>query len=445
MMCFLAPLFWGCPGTTPCTGTSCETPDKLESIPEGYCETFYENHCTWSANCGLYSSKQACLKSSLEEVRACNERVNELAQQERPKQQLNQARSKKCFDFLTSATPQCSLLRFIDACYFVIDGARAIGETCEASSDCSDDGRCVAASINACPGVCISPMCDEGQYLYDGQCRKPVARGGSCAPLREALPAQQCELDTFCEAGTFKCRASGQLGEACGDWLCEPFVLVCSNGFCRRLKGPGEPCEGSYDCKGDFLCGEASPGQPKTCLSGAVIGESCASSPCLEGSCDPLTRICSRPPREPVKVSQGQPCKFDTQCVEGHHCPYSSKVCTVQSKMGEPCESQSACLNGLRCDYRVGTCHSPREAGGRCSVNEDCIQGYACIENVCSTPRAAGQTCHESWICQENLFCNESEICVNKFPLGQTCSDSRECYSGVCDSVSKTCAEALCR
>jgi hypothetical protein len=102
------------------------------------------------------------------------------------------------------------------------------------------------------------------------------------------------------------------------------------------------------------------------------------------------------------------------------------------------CSGQAACLHDNACTggkVCVGlVCAAPSVEGGFCSNDGSCAQGSTCFAGtVCYKPRskAAGQVCHVEWPdhCQAGDVC--AGVCLPQVTHGDTCSDSRQCPSGM--------------
>ncbi|MEW5847300.1 MAG: hypothetical protein AB2A00_00750 [Myxococcota bacterium] len=166
-----------------------------------------------------------------------------------------------------------------DECQGILLGRLATGAECRSTLECvapnvcagvgpTERGRCAPPGPTGSPcGTSVDPLmvyakqttleterpaCADG-YCNRNRCVPPVAAGGECNTSLQCAKGHRCVAR--------KCVAGGvaKLGEPCGDNRCEGEAR-CVGGFCAMLKGPGERCTESAECKGACLHDDAGVG-----------------------------------------------------------------------------------------------------------------------------------------------------------------------------------------
>jgi hypothetical protein len=156
-----------------------------------------------------------------------------------------------------------------EECSALIRGRLAAGTACVSSLECADGLFCRgAASVRA--GVCAPPAPARAPCAVPFDNLASFARGqddprhrdcegrcfkGQCYP--PALVGQECISTAFCQTGLScvggRCREKQPLprvGEACAKTTgCSAGAYCADEGVCALLKGVGEPCSGSFECR----------------------------------------------------------------------------------------------------------------------------------------------------------------------------------------------------
>jgi hypothetical protein len=149
--------------------------------------------------------------------------------------------------------------------------AKPIGAACQGSDRCVGDAYCEESATGQ--GTCrnrlpagskcdLGQLCARGSSCLDGTCRRPVARGASCATtycddiendvcdpttktcvprtaVGAACSSGSCVRYASCDLAAGKCVTMGQLGDPCFNGLpCQP-LLQCLEAVCA--KAPQEP------------------------------------------------------------------------------------------------------------------------------------------------------------------------------------------------------------
>lgn len=182
-------------------------------------------------------------------------------------------------------------------------------------------------------------------------------------------------------------------------------------------------------------------------------------------------------------VPVGGACTQSDECVDGGYCNDTLTcpgLCEAALSAGAACNGEfGVCGSGLTC-LAEGVCGALRANGEPCESNLDC-DSYHCDDSggagVCAAPapsfsKAAGEVCGASADCGEDLYCDmsasppsctpaaqlgepcvrdsiekscvweaycgleageEEGVCLERVPLGATCSASNQCAVGVCD------------
>lgn len=232
------------------------------------------------------------------------------------------------------------------------------GETCTDAMECLS-GYCV-------DGVCCNTAC--GGDDLDDCVACSIAAGAATDGICEAIPdgtlcndGSLCAQSDSCLAGTcfganaVVCTALDQCHDI-GD--CDPQTGVCSD----PTKADGSPCD-----DGD-LCTQLDTCQAGVC-EGAAPVQCPAPDECHdEGSCDPVTGLCSNPPKpDGAACDDGDLCTAVDSCQSGACRPSALIECVALSECHDvgTCNSETGiCSNPVKPDGTPcpgGTCH-----GGEC-------------------------------------------------------------------------------
>jgi hypothetical protein len=332
------------------------------------------------------------------------------------------------------------------------------GDPCSGYTDCSPRGYCAGGVCveRAGPGqACDSyDSCMQPYLCLEGRCRlislacEPASVGEQCTYL------QFCDEASYCGT-SFRCVRRADLGDTCSGL-------------------PNECAQGTYCAfQGDAAF---------TCQAGATEGQSCDDAmPCVDGTicidgvcalddgtdcvwqedCPPET-FCYDHERCRPLLGEGEACEtFEVQCAAGLFCGDDSpNVCTPLRGVGEECDDyREPCRAELYCDdasYPY-TCAARPALGAPCDDGTGCAPGATCsasYDGTCVARVAEGEACEtNSWDplgsnCLEGLFCeygDSSYQCFAPRDLGESCSSSTQCASGVCNSsVSRCVTSATC-
>jgi len=235
-----------------------------------------------------------------------------------------------------------------------------------------------------------------------------------------------CVDDDECESGV--CAGSGAVGLVCVD-RCEPDVVgECAEGFvCAQIAcGTGECVESranradGQNCNRDDVCTNGQCFErldgTRTCARQCFTG----SNPCPDGFVCEMNGGCGG-----CVVPTGDPLPFGTACTDGAQCAsgdcHESGICTQACTTHEDCP-------GFRCDGARCETGLPVSMGGACEDTAECETGLACEDTsggrICTASCDAG--------CPAGTTC-EGGVCVAPgLPLGEVCTDSGECRSGIC-------------
>lgn len=280
---------------------------------------------------------------------------------------------------------------------------KALGEACEAPSDCQalllcERGVCVAADHSDVGQSCASSEAcsgDTGCLLATRTvCSLPVS-GGSCFNSDHCAPHEWCDT----EGPEGVCRPGGADGEPCGDGVVCQEGLACAMETQRCAPAPqaGEPCAlGVY---GPFTCapGLACLAQDRLCGELPGEGERCA----LAGMDSP-------------------------SCAEGLGCVFEvgEPTCEQRRGEGEACELDDTCAQGLFCDFRQNRCVAVAALGAPCPMGNECGSQAACVPDEqqqlrCVPIPEEGEACFLDG-CAPGLVCrppHDAGVCAPSFCL----------------------------
>ena len=173
---------------------------------------------------------------------------------------------------------------------------RAVGETCDATSECVADAWCDNTSAHVCVALKTTGEACRGSE----ECR--FGMGCAATPVLQcgALPAE---------------------GRSCDGEQCRDVGLFCNAARkCQRVGLVGDPCLNSTECSYLYSCGTS-----HRCERGPRIGDSCDVNPmCSEpGSFCDATRICKGPQPD------GAPCTTFSEC-DSNYCAGAPDEMTCQ-------------------------------------------------------------------------------------------------------------------
>ncbi len=171
-------------------------------------------------------------------------------------------------DWLAAHNPQVPA-----ACTGIFHGSLAKGQRCRSSLECGQGLQCAGVGPTD-PGVCAPPggagagcsrsvdplatftrqddleadhpACDGVCKM--GKCQAPVAAGGAC------IVNPECAKGTLCQGGKCTPGKPGKIGEACPANACEANAL-CKAGTCVALARDGEACASHWECRSGTCTG----------------------------------------------------------------------------------------------------------------------------------------------------------------------------------------------
>ncbi len=232
-----------------------------------------------------------------------------------------------------------------------------------------------------------------------------------------------------------RCRTALQGAANCAltSLTCSPFGALVTD---------GGACVTTSDCADDDTTCGAAAGCPTRCDPAGQLGMPCTYS-CATGlRCNQTTFTCDQ------LIPAGQACDpsfFGPQCAVDSTCNSTSGVCTSLPGLNQPCPSFQ-CATGLACKPADASfaCQPRGGVGATCSsFTYDCLETLACIGGTCQTPLAMGQSCTNYRECQSGLSCSLG-VCSAAKAEGEPCSGTSaagfdECRNGLCDQVLRRC------
>ena len=266
-----------------------------------------------------------------------------------------------------------------EAC--VMESCVAVGDACEAASECPAgldciDNKCLECEANSqCSGgaVCVDNACQE--CTSNSQCSgSQVCVEGACT----TVPLQCSNVGEACVEG-----APTRRGFSCAKFedddqfycynACQPREF-CSGGFLND-PDPTGACTSNDDCGPGQRCATGLSGSSCSALPACMNDGDCASVPntsCAGGFCS-------------------FNCSSDADCSGGAICDGDSSTCRA-------CENDGECANGFFCND--GSCIGEAYlyfSGEACSLGEICDADAtgqrACRRSECEGPIAGQTTC----------------------------------------------------
>ena len=246
-----------------------------------------------------------------------------------------------------------------------------------------------------------------------------------------------------------------------------PTIATCTNIFNGTVESGGD-CNADFVCAGDNAsCVSASHTCPGTCGAALVLGSECVrDSQCAADADGASVRcrynggsssVCTRVLFD--TVGSGANCDATTgdntitfhRCADGYYCDQSgdAPVCAAVSASGGACTSLAACPHGEFCND--GTCGP--FTGIATTVGADCSTsicspfydlGCDAETSTCVTigDGSVGTRCTSSefsFPCDPGLYCDDNtSLCATQKMLGDACSASEECVSGLCATSATT-------
>ncbi len=155
---------------------------------------------------------------------------------------------------------------------------------------------------------------------------------------------------------------------------------------------------------------------------GSTVAHELACADAIGTECGPLLRWLDEgiPIAEdcapPGSLPDGAKCTYGLQC-QGGTCSYEDVgdycgTCKARAEAGAYC-GNAACVPGSECVDQGGVafCVAYVEAGQSCAAPEAfCHVDQACIGDICSPPKAEGESCNASGLsgCARGTYCNDS-------------------------------------
>jgi hypothetical protein len=279
-------------------------------------------------------------------------------------------------------------------------GGAAVGESCSADADCTQ---------NLCQGATCSAPC-----AADGDCS--AADGYSCEIESVDLGSGNSENAQICTAPrACSSRDDCQSGEVCH------LDRTTGNAFCRPPNASGgelgDRCTGDVSCSAN-LCNEER------------FGDVCTVACVDDGDCTKAGYECGT-----ASVDDGSGATTDVS------------VCVAEAPTN--CTSNDDCASGLNCSVVPNAAQDALEticvptSGGKatgvsCTDDDECAS-LVCINSACSVPCTDTNQCAGPQLCQSN---NVSKDGLNgTFDMCETLLDERCDATGTCSDGVRMCNE----
>lgn len=343
-------------------------------------------------------------------------------------------------------------------CTPVPTGKDPRGDCAGSSTDCL--GSCDGSGACAFPDAtksCGATTCAAGELSIgscdaQGGCKvdKKSCGGLACADGSScktscAQDADCLGTDVTCLAGV--CTAVKPNGSACGT-----NGKLCKSGNCVD----GVCCDSACGsaCHACNLSGKAGTCSPEpngvscgadACTAGLFSVQACLAGACKTTSTQCFPYVCAK-----GSVGCGQACGSSADCASGAYCDATGK-CQVKKKNGVSCGGSGECESAL-CTQKEKVCCNA-ECGGDC---ESCSGKSSCLPFPAGTDCGPTDQCKDDptasfvsiWQCNGTAgSCQQQKTDCGGFKCGAglscrtTCSQHRDCVSGLCELwSSKTCA-----
>ena len=305
------------------------------------------------------------------------------------------------------------------------------------SSPCVCDELADACDCN-CPTVpcpppaneCLTVVCVNGSCTYP-----PVGAGTPCTDDGVA-----CTTDT--------CDGNGECIHTPVDSFCPPDTNPCTDTICHLTAGCVSVVDDTNACDDGLFCTVGDH-----CVGGVCVDSLryCGDGvSCTDDSCDEIADACVNTPNVANCPVSNSPC-FSYVCdpVGG---------CTIVHHNGVSCDDGLFCTVGEVCQN--GTCGggTPRDCGDgiacttdSCSESTDkcvrtpqntlCDDQNPCTDDICVAGTGCANTPDDTNVCDDLVFCNGAEACVNGVCESGTppCADTNPCTLDTCDEPTRAC------
>jgi hypothetical protein len=267
----------------------------------------------------------------------------------------------------------------------------------------------------------------------------PALRLAVVVVIATATGAAGCDPASWDEFRSQLAERACERAIACGDVASGERGLCSAPGDVLALLGRDD-----FDIRAALAAGhlEFVPTGATRCL------DAIASAPCEEGAAsERLLLGCNNVVRPATAV--GNACWADRQC-EGGRCDRPSVGCPGRCAGWLPLGA--ACVDGdpdRACDPTVHycgttapadagtgeqpTCLRKKQRGEKCASDVECSFGLVCTGETCGDlPRPKeGDACAASTLCDHEVYCAPSGICVKQQEIGQPCDAPLACRRGL--------------
>jgi hypothetical protein len=242
---------------------------------------------------------------------------------------------------------------------------------------------------------------------------------GVLAACSSEASGQEKFVDDFCGIVAPCCVKLGKSGDT---------------GSCKSLLGFGA---GFDQAKGDACIADLRSRQsdPSFCDTGFLGTAACK---------DVFKSSSSGGPSGSAKV--GEACQFESDCAKDPRGDVSctfGKICQVRlvGKEGDPCNGTSYSLKGGTATSFNG---SGTDALAQITVCDSDKSNIYCDDaaRTCKAIGGAGSSCTGDVACPKTAYCKSGQ-CVDRVPVGGTCTFSDCVAEARCDSATKTCVALL--
>ncbi len=274
--------------------------------------------------------------------------------------------------------------------------------------DCQDGWVCSGAGICYADAACAE--CKTGEVCVGGVCYLETS---ACA----ACKAEQVCINKVCYDSDSPC-ASCKSGQ------------ICKNNQCIDKKDDCADCSSNQVCI-NHVCYD--PSHP---CSKCTDGQICSNDKCFDEN-DPC-----------INCKENEICTGNKCAIPEDPCDSCAPSDTCEDGVCIPCPNtvclDECCDEGMSCDQFMGRCSKTCDDGRPtcmltcCEADQDCTNGF------CRRQCNYGDPCGDEQVC-----CNESEICADYTACVPVCQDGKSCGSGydiiccsdeeVCDGVFSKC------
>ncbi len=327
---------------------------------------------------------------------------------------------------------------------------KALGATCDLTSDCKGPGCRVCTSGFCVDGVCCESAC--GGLCQACSAARGASSNGKCEYAKSGIPDRAGGCTDSRTTDPLSCGGNGLCNGSGGCSLYDKSTSCDTGAVCL----PGNLASGRF-CDGTGICapsGATVSCDEYVCKTGVGCPSECSvDTDCTDGNyCDDATKKCT------PKLAAGG------ACTDARQCPGSNPYCVDGFCCNQPCDGQcEACTDKGSCIPIVGEPQGGREKCASAPSGEACkakqcdgierksCQGFATSAVICAEAGCEGGLQTAEARCDGKGNCpGASPVSCGSYRCGDTtcktsCASNADCAAGSqCDASGRCVSLAKC-